>query len=57
MSIVTLLVFVIVIALAYYLTGLIPDALLQKIVRVIIVVGAVLWILTNIQGLLHLRVQ
>ena len=57
MTIVTLLVFVILIALAYYLVGLIPDPMLQKVLRIVIVVGAVLWILTHLQGLLHLRVQ
>ena len=57
MTVVTLLVFVNLIALAYYLVGLIPDAMLQKVLRIVIVVGAVLWILTHLQGLLHLRVQ
>ena len=57
MTLVTLAVFVIVLVLAFYLIRFIPDATLQTIVKIIIVVGAVLWILTNLQGLLHLRVQ
>jgi len=57
MTLVTLAVFVIVLVLAFYLLRFIPDATLQTIVKIIIVVGAVLWILTNLNGLLHMRVQ
>lgn len=57
MTLVTLAVFVVVLIAVFYLLRFIPDAALQNIVKVIVVVGAVLWILTNLNGLLHLRVQ
>jgi hypothetical protein len=57
MTLVTLAVFIIILILAFYLLKYVPDATLQLILRIIIVVGAVLWILTNLNGILHLRVQ
>lgn len=57
MSIVTLAVFVIILVLAFYLLRFVPDATLQTVLKIIIVVGAVLWLVANIHGLTHLRVQ
>lgn len=49
---VTFLIFAIVLVALYYVTGLIPDAMLQKVARIIIVVGALLWLITHIRPLL-----
>ena len=53
MPLTSLLIFVVILVAAFYLVRFIPDATLQTIVKVIIVVGAVLWIIRNLQGLLH----
>ncbi len=49
---ITFLVFVLIVVALFYVTGLIPDATLQKVARVIIVVGALIWLIQLIQ---HLR--
>ncbi len=59
MSVVTLLVFLLVLIAAFYLAGLIPDASGQKLARVVIVVVAILWALSLLGvfsgGTLHVR--
>lgn len=53
MSIVTLLIAVIVVVALFYVVGLIPDATLQKVCKAIIVIGALLWLISNLHALLH----
>lgn len=53
MALTTLLVFVIVICAVLYVVRFIPDPTIQKVVWVVVVVGALLWIVRNLEGLLH----
>jgi type III secretory pathway component EscS len=57
MSLVTLAVFVIILIAAFYLLRYIPDATLQNVVKIVVIVGAILWLVTNLNALMHLRVQ
>jgi hypothetical protein len=51
MTIIGLLIFILILALLFWLTNLIPDARGQTIARVAIVVFAVIWLL-NMLGVL-----
>jgi len=53
MSIVTLLVFVVVLIAVFYLLRYIPDATLQTVAKIIVVIGALIWLIRNMQALLH----
>ena len=55
MSLVTLAVFVIVLIAAFYLIRYIPDPTLQNIVKIVVIVGAILWIVTNLTALMHIH--
>lgn len=49
----TLLIFVVVLVVAFYVANLIPDATLKKVVWAVLVVAALFWIIRNLQALLH----
>lgn len=49
---VTFLIFAIVVVVLYYVAGEIPDATLQKVAKLIVVVGALLWLIAHIRSLL-----
>ena len=53
MALQTLIVAILIIALLFWLIRLIPDALLQKISYVLLVVIAVLWVIRNLNAILH----
>jgi uncharacterized membrane protein YdjX (TVP38/TMEM64 family) len=53
MSIVTLLVFVVVLIAVFYLIRFIPEPTLQTVAKVIVVIGALIWLIRNMQALLH----
>lgn len=50
---ISLLIVVLVLVAAWYITGLIPDATIQKVARVIIVVIALLWLIRNVRPIIH----
>lgn len=51
MSIIGLIVFILVIVLLLYLVKMIPDATIQKVAMILVIVLAILWLL-NVTGLL-----
>ena len=55
MDLVTLAIFVIVVIAALYLIRYLPDPALQTIAKIIVVVGAVIWLITNLRALLHIH--
>jgi len=55
MDLVTLAIFVIVIIGALYLVRYIPDPTLQNIAKIIVVIGAIIWLITNLRALMHLH--
>ena len=55
MDLVTLAIFVIVLIAALYLVRFIPDPTIQTVAKIIVVVGAVLWLVTHLRELLHLH--
>jgi flagellar biosynthesis protein FliQ len=56
MPITTLLIFVVVVVAALYCVRYIPDATLQGVAKLIIVVGALIWLVVHMHELLHLSV-
>lgn len=46
-------IFIVVVIALMYLVRYIPDATLQTIAKVIIIVGALIWLLTHIRPLIH----
>jgi len=55
MDLVTLAIFVIVVIASLYLIRYIPDPTLQNIAKIIVVIGAVLWLIYNLRALLHIH--
>jgi len=55
MDLVTLAIFVIVVIAALYLIKYIPDPTLQNIAKIIVVVGAIIWLVTNLRAMLHIH--
>lgn len=53
MALQTLVVAILVIGLLFYLVRLIPDATLQRAAYIVLVVGAVLWLIRNLNALLN----
>ena len=56
MALQTLIIAILVVALLFYLVRFLPDPLLQRIAWVLLVVLSVLWIIRNLNGILHLQV-
>jgi hypothetical protein len=50
---ITFLIFAVILIGLYYVTGLIPDATIQKVARVVILVGALIWLVGHIRSLVH----
>lgn len=50
---ISLLIFVVIVVAALYLVRLIPDATIQTVARVIIVVAALIWLVTHIRPIIH----
>ena len=56
MALETLIIAIIVVCLLFYLVRYIPDAMVQRIATIILVVASVLWLIRNLSGLMHLRI-
>lgn len=50
---VTCLIFVLILVALFYLIRLIPDATLQTVAKVVVVVGALIWLITHVRLLIH----
>lgn len=56
MALETLIIAIIVVCLLFYLVRYIPDAMVQRIATLILVVVSVLWLIRNLNAILHLRI-
>ena len=50
---ITFLVFVVILVALLYLVRLIPDATIQTVAKVIIIVAALIWLVTHIRPIIH----
>lgn len=50
---ITFLIFLVILIGLFYLVKFLPDPTLQTVARVILVVGALLWLVTHLRQLVH----